>query len=160
MRIASLALVSGIVLGGPLAAQSATAPSVPRDPLAAAVMQADLDFGKAAAARGLDGWMSWFAADAVTSPFFKAGFIRGLDSIRTADANLFADTTMSLRWWPTDGGAWKDRKHGYTKGRYEMVKRAADGSTSVVGTGSYLTVWRKERGGWKVLLDTGAPDPK
>jgi ketosteroid isomerase-like protein len=124
----------------------------------AAVMQADIDYAAATAAHRLDGWMSFPAPDMVKAPW-KGDFVRGLAEIRRQDADIFADTTMMLEWKPTDGGVYSDGRYGYTKGRYEMVKRAGDART-VVGRGAYLTVWRREPGGWTVVLDTGVPDSR
>ena len=88
----------------------------------AAVMQADIDYAAATAAHRLDGWMSFLAPDMVKAPW-KGDFVKGLAEIRRQDADIFADTTMMLEWKPTDGGVYSDGRYGYTKGRYEMVKR-------------------------------------
>lgn len=124
----------------------------------AAVMQADIDYAAATAARRLDGWMSFLATDMVKAPW-SGNFVKGLAEIRKEDAGIFADTTMLLEWKPTDGGVYSDGRYGYTKGRYEMVKRT-NGTRSVVGRGAYLTVWRHEPDGWRVVLDTGVPDSR
>jgi ketosteroid isomerase-like protein len=124
----------------------------------AAVMQADLDYAAATAARRLDGWMSFLAADMVKAPW-AGQFVKGLAAIRAQDAGIFADTTMMLEWKPTDGGVYSDGRYGYTKGRYEMVRRAG-GTRTVVGRGAYLTMWRHDPAGWRVVLDTGVPDSR
>ena len=36
---------------------------------------------------------------------------------------------------------------------------AAGSEPRVSAAGAYLTIWRREGDGWKVILDTGAPDP-
>ncbi len=131
---------------------------VPSEAGRAAVMQADRDYAAASAARRLDGWMSFLAPDMVKAPW-AGNFVKGLAEIRRQDAGIFADTTTTLEWAPTDGGVYSDGRYGYTKGRYEMVKRAAAGRT-VVGRGAYLTVWRHEPEGWRVVLDTGVPDSR
>jgi ketosteroid isomerase-like protein len=119
-------------------------------------MQADRDYAAATAARRLDGWMSFLAADMVKAPW-AGNFVKGLAEIRKQDADIFADTTRMLEWAPTDGGVYSDGRYGYTKGRYEMVQRAG-GSRTVLGRGAYLTVWRHDPEGWRVVLDTGVPD--
>jgi len=124
----------------------------------AAVMQADIDYAAATAARRLDGWMSFLAPDMVKAPW-SGNFVKGLTEIRAQDAGIFADTTTLLEWKPTDGGVYSDGRYGYTKGRYEMVRRA-NGTRSVIGRGAYLTVWRREPQGWRVVLDTGVPDSR
>jgi ketosteroid isomerase-like protein len=124
----------------------------------AAVMQADIDYAAATAARRLDGWMSFLAPDMVKAPW-KGDFVHGLTEIRRLDADIFADTTTTLEWKPTDGGVYSDGRYGYTKGRYEMVKRSGAERT-VLGRGTYLTVWRRDPAGWRVVLDTGVPDSR
>lgn len=53
-----------------------------------------------------------------------------------------------------------DGNMGYTIGRYEARQRDTTGAL-VRSTGTYVTVWRKDaRGGWKVALDIGNPDPQ
>ena len=47
---------------------------------------------------------------------------------------------------------------GYTVGLYQRSQMGAGGRT-VVSTGKYVSIWRRERGAWKVILDTGVPDP-
>ena len=130
----------------------------PADSGRAAVMQADRDYAAASAARRLDGWMSFLAADMVKAPW-SGNFVKGLEEIRKQDAGIFADTSTTLEWAPTDGGVWSDGRYGYTKGRYEMVKRSG-ASRSVIGRGAYLTVWRHDPEGWRVILDTGVPDSR
>jgi ketosteroid isomerase-like protein len=123
-----------------------------------AVMQADREYAAATAARRLDGWMSFLAADMVKAPW-TGNFVKGLAEIRRQDAGIFADTTTMLEWAPTDGGVYSDGRYGYPKGRDEMVKHAAAGRT-VLGRGAYLTVWRHDPEGWRVVLDTGVPDSR
>jgi ketosteroid isomerase-like protein len=151
---------TGVVLTAALLAACAGHPPATVSPAdgRAAVMQADIDYAAATAARRLDGWMSFLASDMVKAPW-KGDFVHGLAEIRRQDASIFADTTTMLEWKPTDGGVYTDGRYGYTKGRYEMVKRTGTERT-VLGRGSYLTVWRREPQGWRVVLDTGVPDSR
>jgi ketosteroid isomerase-like protein len=126
----------------------------------AEVMAADRAFAAAATARGLDGWMEWMAADAARLPRMGGGAVRGLDEIRRSDAGIFSAPGTRLAWDPTDGGAFSDARHGFTTGRYQLLRKSADGTEAVVGQGAYVTLWRREPDGrWRVLLDTGAADP-
>lgn len=156
MRRLSIALL----LVGTACAHPRADPVAPAsgDAARAAVMQADRDYAAATAARRLDGWMSFLAADMVKAPW-SGNFVKGLAEIRKQDAGIFADTTRMLEWAPTDGGVWSDGHYGYTKGRYEMVQHAGSART-VLGRGSYLTVWRHDPEGWRVVLDTGVPDSR
>jgi len=122
------------------------------------LLAADRAFGRATAERRLDGWMSYFDDDAAR--LFPGQVVRGLDEIRRLDAELFDDPTLSLKWDPLDGGLFRDLDHGFTTGRYELVRTAQDGSsTDVVSRGTYVTVWRRGGSGWRVILDTGSSDP-
>ena len=124
----------------------------------AQLMAADRAFAAATAARGLDGWMSFIAPDAVRMGRM-ANPVRGTAAIRASDAAIFADPAVRLTWDPVDAGAF-DATHGWTIGRSQVHRRAADGSDQVASTGRYITIWRRgEDGRWLVVLDTGAQDP-
>jgi ketosteroid isomerase-like protein len=109
---------------------------------------ADLAFAKATSERRLDGWMEYFAADAAILQDGKT--ITGTQSLRAYYEPLFADRDFTLSWTPTKAEASKDGTLGYTYGDYEARR---DGKTS---RGMYLTIWRKEAGKWKVIMDTGS----
>jgi ketosteroid isomerase-like protein len=116
---------------------------------------ADLAFAKATAERRLDGWMEYFAADAAILQDGKT--ITGTQSLRAYYEPLFANKDFSLSWTPTKAEASKDGTLGYTYGDYE-ARRGEKTSR-----GMYLTIWRKEAGKWKVIMDTGtspAQQPK
>lgn len=122
------------------------------------LLEADRAFERATAERRLDGWMSYFDEDAAR--LFPGQVVRGLDEIRRLDAELFDDETLSLEWEPLDGGLFRDRDHGFTTGRYELVRTEPGGSSSgIVSRGTYVTIWRRGDSGWRVILDTGSPDP-
>src|SRR4051794_13290666 len=68
----------------------------------AALMKADRDFATATHARGIDGWMSFFAPDAIRIPYGRGEIIKGYDAVRRFDEAGIADTTVTLNWEPTD----------------------------------------------------------
>jgi ketosteroid isomerase-like protein len=122
--------------------------------------QADRDFGRAAAERGLEGWMSFFAADAIRLPKIGDKMVKGAAAVRKVDAALFANPNRRLVWEPVDAHLFADGKTGVTTGRFKLILKDAQGSEKVVSTGSYITGWRKEAdGSWKVTFDTGTTDP-
>jgi ketosteroid isomerase-like protein len=121
------------------------------------LFEADRAFARATAESRLDGWMSYFAEDAAR--LFPGKVVRGLEDIRENDGALFGDETLDLRWDPTDAGLFKDSTHGFTTGRYELIKTAPGDSPAVVGHGTYFSIWRRDASGWKVILDTGSADP-
>jgi len=118
--------------------------------------QTDREFAAATATHRLDGWMSFFAEDAAR---FQLGgkASRGLASIRAADSALFSDPTLNLLWDPTEAGVFKNGEHGFTTGRYQLTRTIAE-DTDTLSTGGYVSIWRRENGAWRVILDTGAAD--
>jgi len=119
-------------------------------------MEADRAFAREAAERGIDGWVSWFAPDAAR--LVPGGpVVRGLEAIREQDGPLFADPALRLEWEPTAAGGFADGKHGFTRGRYQLVRREGDADPVVLSRGTYLSIWRRDEDGWKVILDTGRP---
>jgi ketosteroid isomerase-like protein len=127
-------------------------------PVAEQLKQADRDFAAETVRRGLDGWMTYFADDAAR-PAFGEDVIRGKADIRAADSLMFTDPTVQLLWDPTHAGAFRDNDHGFTMGRYQVVKLRDGMPPDTLSRGSYLSIWRREREGWKVILDTGVSDP-
>ena len=121
------------------------------------LMAADRAFAQATAKDRLDGWMHFFADDAVKF-VFKGPLVRGKAAVRAADAPQFENTTVSLVWEPTDAGLFADGNTGFTRGDYRVVQKGDSGGETVLSTGTYLTMWRHEGSGWKVILDTGLPD--
>lgn len=109
---------------------------------------ADLAFAKQTTARGLEGWMDFFADDASTIHDGKT--VTGKAALRAYYAPVFANKDFSLSWTPARAEAAKDGSLGYTYGDYEAKNGAS------VSRGMYVTVWRREKGGWKVVLDLGS----
>lgn len=103
------------------------------------------------AARGLDGWMDAYTADAVRLTMGGTA-AQGTEAVRAFDAGLFANPSQRLVWEPTDAGAFDDGRHGFTTGRSALL--SAQGDTLYRGV--YITMWRREGDRWRVILDTGA----
>jgi ketosteroid isomerase-like protein len=129
-----------------------------RLPVADQLKQADRDFAAETADRGLDGWMAYFADDAAR-PVFGGKVTRGRSDIRAADSLMFTDPTVRLVWDPTHAGAFRDDDHGYTMGRYQVVKLEEGSPRDTLSEGFYLSIWRRDTDGWRVILDTGVSDP-
>jgi ketosteroid isomerase-like protein len=124
----------------------------PEDPL----IQADREFAKQTAAHRLDGWMSVFTNKSV---LFSDNPVLGADAIRASYQKLFSDPDFRLDWQPTKAEVFPSGNMGYTMGRYHGVFKNAKGEI-VRQSGTYLTVWRREKDGiWKVAADGGEADP-
>jgi hypothetical protein len=65
----------------------------------------------------------------------------------------------TLTWEPAFADVSSSGDLGYTWGRYTyLVPRKPKGLGMRVKQGTYVTIWRRESGAWKVVLDGGSPD--
>ena len=108
---------------------------------------------KAAADHGSQGYMSYYADDAVEVPN-RAAILQGKAEI--AKTMGFLDKPENhLTWAPVGGGMATSGDLGYTYGTYEFSAKDKDGKP-VVDKGKYATIWKKQKdGNWKVALDMG-----
>jgi uncharacterized protein (TIGR02246 family) len=121
-------------------------------------MQADRAFARDTAARGAAGWASWFAEDG--AQLVPGREVRGREAIEEFMSTAFADTSYSLEWEPSRASLSDAGDLGFTLGRYVSRRLDAQGQ-AVERTGTYLSIWRREEGGaWRVVVDTGVPDPE
>jgi ketosteroid isomerase-like protein len=122
--------------------------------------QLEADFMKAAAERGSQGYMSYYAEDAVELPN-GADMIQGKESI--AKGMSFLDQKDNhLTWTPVHADMAASGDLGYTFGTYEFRSKDKDGKPTVE-YGKYASVWKKQKdGNWKVVMDMGnaSPGPK
>ena len=152
MRHFSIFLFAFSLAATSVAAQKPT--SGPLSPAAQAsiweqeLRDADLEFARQTAARRLDGWMDFFADDA--SIIHDGQTVTGKQALRAFYGPVFANKDFSLSWTPTHAEAAKDGTLGYIYGDYEARNAAG------VSRGIYTTVWRRENGRWKVVLDLGS----
>lgn len=61
----------------------------------------------------------------------------------------------TLSWVPTAGDVSQSGDMGYTYGTFEFKSGSAEPER-----GSYVRVWKKQSGKWKVVMDVMSPDPK
>jgi ketosteroid isomerase-like protein len=117
------------------------------------LLRADEDFAKAAAQRGAEGFVSFFAEDAVILPA-KVPVVEGKASIAEVYRKVWEAPGFSLAWKPLKAVMARAGDLGYTYGTYE--RKHTEGGRTVVETGKYLTIWKRQPGGsWKVVLDMG-----
>src|ERR1700719_427407 len=64
------------------------------------LMQTARNFAVATHARGIDGWMSFYAPDAIRIRY-RGNMIKGAEEIRKYDLPGISDTTTTLNWEPT-----------------------------------------------------------
>ncbi len=119
--------------------------------------QLEAHFMKAAAERGSQGYLSYYADDAVEVPN-GAPLIQGKTNI--AKTMRFLDQKDNhLTWTPVGADISASGDLGYTYGTYEFRSRDKDGKP-VVDHGKYTSIWKKQKdGSWKVVLDMGNASP-
>ncbi|MDQ6717943.1 MAG: DUF4440 domain-containing protein [Gemmatimonadota bacterium] len=148
-------LFSGcVVVSSNSSTRSTYAPAAGEEEL----LRADRDFADATHARGIDGWMSFFASDAIRVKY-RGGIVKGYDAVRVADTPLISDTTITLNWQPLEAHVFQDGRVGITIGTSQAVGLVGAKKGEVSYRGRYITLWRRDaRGSWKVIMDTGYPD--
>jgi ketosteroid isomerase-like protein len=124
----------------------------------ASLMQADRDFAVATHARGIDGWMSFFANDAIRIRY-RGNMVRGHEAVRQFDLPNISDTTSTLNWEPTEAYVYSGGNIGATTGRYWVTSRRTADAGKELGHGRYVTMWRRDGGRWLAIMDTGYPEP-
>jgi ketosteroid isomerase-like protein len=123
------------------------------------LLQADRDFAVATHARGIDGWMSFYAPDAIRVRY-RGNMVKGLAAVRDFDRPRISDTTSTLNWEPTDAHVFRGGAVGSTTGRYWSVSHKTGDTGKELGHGRYVTIWRRDGNRWLVIMDTGYPEPE
>jgi len=122
------------------------------------LMALDREFDEATAARGIDGWVEYFAPDGKMLPA-GGNVIQGHEAIRALMGPSFADPNFSLRWEPVYAEVSGSGDLGYTHGTFVVSHHDPDGNP-VKSYGKYVSIWRKEAdGSWKIVADLGTPSP-
>lgn len=120
---------------------------------AAALIEADKAFDRDTAARGLDGWMSWFAENARIEG--ATDVIAGKPALREVYSKMFAQREFRIHWRPESADISDDGTLGYTFGRAEISWRDEKGEMQKRAS-RYTTLWRKQKDGtYKVVFDMG-----
>ncbi len=122
------------------------------------LLQADRDFDAATNARGIDGWVEFFADDGAQMAD-KRDLVVGKEAIRAYMGPVLSKPNRKLRWAPERGEV--SGNVGWTMGRARLLELdPKDGTEKVLGHFKYLTTWRRVAGGpWRVVLDIGNDDP-
>src|ERR1700736_3391337 len=118
----------------------------------------EAEFMKAAAEKGSQGYMSYYADDAVEVPN-GAAIIQGKANI--AKGMGFLDQTDNrLIWTPVGADVSASGDLGYTYGNYEFHSKDKEGKP-IIEHGKYTSIWKKQKdGSWKVVLDMGNASPE
>jgi len=122
--------------------------------------QLEAEFMKAAAEKGSEGYMSYYAEDSVEIPN-GALLIPGRAEIAKG-MGFLDDKNNRLTWNPVGGDISSSGDLGYTYGTYEFRSNDKQGKPHVE-YGKYTSIWKLQSNGrWKVVLDMGnaSPSPK
>jgi ketosteroid isomerase-like protein len=116
-----------------------------------AIRDADAQWSKTAAARDVDGTVSYYSDDAsLLAP--NAPIASDKQSIRAAWAGLLTPDT-SLSWQATKVEVGRSGDLAYLIGTYQLTTKDAHGKP-VSDTGKFAEVWKKQADGkWKVVAD-------
>ncbi|MFL5363629.1 MAG: YybH family protein [Myxococcales bacterium] len=118
-----------------------------------ALMDADTQFARDTAERGVEGWVSWFTDDGTMYPPARDA-IEGRAAIREQMGDLYDPRSgqggLRLDWQPIRAEVSESGELGWTTGTSKVV------TTAGMRQGRYITVWRKQAdGSWKVWADLG-----
>ena len=130
-------------------------PATPASPKATAdtLKQLEAEFMKAAAEKGSQGYMSYYADDSVELPN-GAAIIPGKANIAKG-MGFLDDKNNRLSWTPVGADISASGDLGYTYGTFEFRSRDKEGKPTVEH-GKYTSIWKLQLDGtWKVVLDMG-----
>ena len=115
--------------------------------------QLESEFMKAAAEKGSQGYMSYYADDSVELPN-GAAIIPGKANIAKG-MGFLDDKNNRLSWTPVGADISASGDLGYTYGTFEFHSKDKDGKPTVE-YGKYTSIWKLQQdGSWKVVLDMG-----
>src|SRR5579872_928776 len=136
---------------------SPATPAVPAKAGVDTLRRMEAEFMKAAAEHGSQGYMSYYADDAVEVPN-GAAVIHGKVNIAKT-MGFLDDKNNRLTWSPVGGDISSSGDLGYTYGTYEFSSVGKDGKPAVEH-GKYTSIWKTQKdGSWKVVLDMGNASP-
>jgi len=122
-----------------------------------AIREIEAEAAKAAAARDVERYVSFYADDAALF-FPNAPLVTGRDGIRKATEALFATPGFSLSFQTTKVEVSRSGDLAYSYGTNRVTMNDSKGKP-VIDKGKYVAVYRKQPdGAWKVLADIGNSD--
>ena len=136
-----------------LPALAAAAPPAKPDPARTALLQADTDWAKlAAAGKDIEAIVAGWTDDAIIYPPREAPVV-GKAAIRKYVTTSFKTPFFSISWKPTQAVVAASGDVGYTMGTNEITVPDKNGKVTTL-KGRYLTVWRRVANGpWRCSVD-------
>jgi ketosteroid isomerase-like protein len=160
MRFLRMLMLFALVLGIATFVSSVRPVRARSGPGKQMLVQLEAEFMKAAAEKGSEGYMSYYAEDSVEVPN-GAALIQGKSEIAKG-MGFLDDKNNSLLWTPVGADISASGDLGYTYGTFEFHSKDKDGKP-LVQHGKYTSIWKRQKdGSWKVVLDMGnaGPEPK
>lgn len=150
--------ISAVMLATVIESNAPSWMAGPKPATAETLRKLEAEFMKEAAARGSQGYMSYYANDAVELPD-GADAIQGKENI--AKTMGFLDSKDNqLIWTPVYADLSASGDLGYTYGTFEFRSKDKDGKPTVAH-GKYTSIWKKQKDeSWKVVLDMGNDSPE
>ena len=119
------------------------------------MLKTDRAFATMAAEEGVPAAFAAYAAEDVRMFPEGGNSYAGRDKLIANFANWPEGATLS--WTPMEGSAASSGDFGYTWGTYIYTAQSEEGEVS--GYGKYVSIWRKENGEWKFIVDIGNQSP-
>lgn len=117
------------------------------------LVDAELSFARMALERGIrDAFLANFADDGIA---FEPAPVR-LREAWSARPPARDPKELRLEWKPAQAGVARSRDFGYTTGPYTLSSAA---HPERVRHGVFFSVWRRDAGRWRVVLDAGIATP-
>jgi ketosteroid isomerase-like protein len=119
----------------------------------AELKKADQDWAKAAQSKNVEQFMSFIGDDAEACGL-DGKWAHGKAAIEAEWKQMLADPSFKINWTNESAEVSKSGDLGYTRGSFE----GGQGNQSF--SGSYATVWKKDKAGkWKVAVDIASAAP-
>ncbi len=116
------------------------------------LIKTDIEFCKVSKEKGLEGWMSFFADDAIIFPN-GLPVIAGKEAIKEYYSKVNFDPSI-ITWRPEYAEISESGEMGFTYGYADFEIKDSTGTK--IFKGKYTTIWKKQSNGeWKVKLDFG-----
>jgi ketosteroid isomerase-like protein len=122
-------------------------------------MKIDSAWSAASEKKSVEGWLSFYSADAIMMPPGENVCIDAA-SREASIKNMFAIPGIELTFHSTKVEVARSGDMGYADGVYQMKSKDAKGK-DYNETGKYCEIWKKQTdGSWKCISDIWNADPQ
>jgi len=114
-----------------------------------ALLERDRNYASAQRKQELATVYPWYAARAVR--LYRKDNLPYIGVQAATEA--LANTKVPIKWKPIGGDVSRAGDLGYTHGTYEVT----DDTKTVIEKGSYVRIWKKQNGMWRIVMDVATP---